>query len=202
MSSIVSPENTALSQSSMNPDGGMQVVGQQGAENFIEIKGDASVGIIGGNLVDTIITGAGDARVFAGDGDDIIMGGNGNDIFRGGNGNDLIKGGLGDDFLIGGAGDDTLRGGLGSDTLKGGTGDDVFEFAVQEFAGDSMDKIVDFKADGFADKIKIFGASDADVVYDATTGMITIGGKGAIEIGKDLDIGPGATNENGTWELF
>ena len=65
-----------------------------------------------------------------------------------------------------------------------------------------MDEIRDFKADGFADKIKIFGASDADVVYDATTGMISINGKDAIEIGKDLNIEPGTTNENGTWELF
>ena len=202
MSSIVSEDNTALLQESFNPDGGMQVVGQQDAENFIEIKGDASVGIIGGGLADTIITGAGDAIVFTGSGDDIIMSGNGNDILRGGDGKDFIKGGLGDDFLIGGAGDDTLRGGLGSDTLKGGDGNDVFEFAVNEFADDSMDKIVDFKAGGFADKIKIFGASDADVVYDATTGMIAIDGKDAIEIGKDLDIEPGATNENGTWELF
>ena len=202
MSSIVSPDNTALSQSSMNPDGGLDVVGQQGAENFIEIKGDAPVGIIGGGLADTIITGAGNAQVFVGGGDDVITGGNGNDIFRGGDGNDLIKGGLGDDFLIGGAGDDTLRGGLGSDTLKGGTGNDVFEFAVQGFADESTDKIVDFKAGGFADKIKIFGASDADVVYDATTGMITVDGKDAIEIGKDLNIEPGTTNENGTWELF
>ncbi len=202
MSSIISPDNTALAQESFNPDGGLNVVGFQDQENIIEIKGDAPVGIIGGNLADTITTGAGDAQVFAGAGDDIITGGNGNDILRGGNGNDFIKGGLGDDFLSGGAGDDTLRGGLGSDTLKGGTGNDVFEFGVKEFADGSMDKIVDFKADGFADKIKIFGASDAAVVYDATSGMITIDGKDAIEIGKDLDIEPGTTNENGTWELF
>ena len=231
MSSIVSPENTTLLQETMNPDGGLDVTGQLNQENMIEIKGDADVGILGGNLMDTITTGAGDADVFTGDGNDIIMGGNGDDILRGGNGDDEIRGGLGADVLLGGAGNDTLRGGLPAideegnplpildgdgnplldedgnqlvgDTLNGGAGDDVFEFTVSEFESGIVDTIEDFKVDGDADKIKIFGtgAADANVTYDADTGVVSINGAEAIKIGEGLDVTV-EQNENDNWELF
>lgn len=208
MSSIVSPENTDLLTQVESPDGGLDVVGQQDEENIIEILGDAPVGIVGGSLNDVITTGAGDAQVFTGDGDDSIMGGNGDDIFRGGAGDDVIRSGLGADVLIGGEGNDILRGGLGGvdedgnsmgDTLKGGTGEDVFEFAASEL-GTGVDKIVDFQADGFEDKIRIFGVGeDGSVTYDAETGLVSINGQEAIDIGKGLDINP---EDDENFELF
>ena len=208
MSSIVSPDNTDLLTQVEGPDGGLDVVGQQDEENIIEIKGDAEVGIVGGSLNDVITTGAGDAQVFTADGDDFIMGGNGDDIFRGGAGDDTIIGGLGADVLIGGEGNDILRGGLGGvdedgnpmgDTLKGGAGDDVFEFAAFE-SGTGFDKIVDFQADGFEDKIRIFGVGEnGSVTYDAETGLVSINGQEAIDIGKGLDINP---EDDENFELF
>lgn len=231
MSSIVSPENTTLLQEAFSPDGGLDVVGQLNQENEIKITGDAPAGIIGGALKDTVTTGAGDADVFTGDGNDIIFGGNGDDILRGGDGDDQIRGGLGADFLSGGSGDDTLRGGLPAidqdgnllpildgddnpildedgnqlvgDTLNGGSGNDVFEFTVSEFESGIVDTIEDFKADGDADMIKIFGtgAADASVTYDANTGVVSINGEEAIKVGEGLDITV-EQNENDNWELF
>ena len=202
MSSIVSPENTTLVQEANNPAGGLDVVGQLNQENKIEIRGDAPVGIVGGNLMDTITTGAGDAVVFAGDGDDIINGGSGDDILRGGNGNDNIKGFVGDDFISGGEGDDVIRGGFGSDVLNGDAGDDVFEFAISEL-GTGVDQIEDFKADGDADMIKIFDGTGeiGSVEYNDQTGIVSINGTEAIDIGEDQDITIQENNQ-GTWELF
>ncbi len=199
MSSIVAPDNTDLSTAVESPDGGLDVVGQQDEENIIEILGDAPVGIIGGGLNDEITTGAGDATIFTADGDDIIQGGIGDDIFRGGDGDDTIWGGLGADILIGGDGNDVLRGGLGGvdedgnpegDTLKGGAGEDIFEFAASEL-GTGVDKIVDFQADGFEDKIRIFGVGEeGSVTYNPETGLVSINGQEAIDIGTGLDIDP------------
>ena len=202
MSSVIGENNTDFLLETTSPDGGLEVVAQQDEENIIEIKGDAEVGIIGGSMVDTITTGAGDAIVFVGDGNDMIMGGNGDDIFRGGDGDDVIRSGLGDDIVIGGEGKDILRGGLGADTLKGGSGDDIFEFSAKEFEDDSMDKIMDFKDDDFADAIKIFGVGvDGNVDYNSDTGMISVNGKTAIDVGANQDITIEMNEENGTWDL-
>ena len=220
MSSIVSPENTTLLQETMNPDGGLDVVGQKNEVNLIKITGDAPVGIVGGNLMDTITTGAGDAVVFGKGGDDIIKAGNGNDILRGGVGDDVIHGGLGADFLSGGAGNDTLRGGfpavdeegnpspvfdddgnpvldkdgnqLLGDTLNGGMGNDVFEFSVSEFDPTVVDKIEDFRANDDDDKIRIFDKSDEikGFVYDDVSGIFSITDSENTVIGK-IDIGEG-----------
>ncbi|BAZ44167.1 hypothetical protein NIES4102_11730 [Chondrocystis sp. NIES-4102] len=204
MSSIVSPDNTPVLDQVASPDGGLAIVGQQDKPNIIEVKGDAPVGIIGGNLADVITTGAGDGIIFTSGGDDIINGGAGDDILRGGDGNDNIKGGLGNDFLSGGAGDDVLRGGFGNDTLVGGAGNDIFEFAfgkdTTEDAG-SVDKIDDFEKG--MDRIKIFGVADSSQIsYDPETGFVSIDGKAAIDIGKDLNLGPAVKNDNDSWELF
>ena len=204
MSSIIAPESTAFSQQLTEADGGLQVVGEQSEANIIEIKGDAEIGIVGGNLADTITTGAGDATVFAGDGDDMIMGGIGNDILRGGEGNDTIKGGPGDDTILGGAGDDVIKGGIGSDLLKGGEGNDIFEFAARDFEGGEMDEIVDFEAGELADVIKIFGAgigADTAVAYNPDTGMVSVDGQDIVDIGEGLDV-EANLNENDNWELF
>lgn len=212
MSSIVSEDNTPSLLETTSPDGGLEVVAQQDEENIIEIKGDAEVGIIGGDLADTITTGAGDASVFTGDGADMITGGTGDDIIRGGEGDDIIRGGLGADIILGGAGDDVLRSGFGGmdedgnpigDTIKGGSGDDIFEFAISEFEDGSMDKITDFKAGMDADTIKIYGVGeDGTVTYDPTSGMVSINGQEAIDIGEGQDVGFKTNEDNDTWELF
>lgn len=211
MSTIVSPENTDSLLESTNPDGGLDVIGQQHEENIIEIRGDNPVGIIGGKLNDTITTGKGDALIFTGKGDDIINGGAGDDIFRGGKGNDAIKGFAGADFLSGGSGDDVLRGGFGGldendhpigDTLKGGTGNDIFEFAASEFET-GVDKIVDFKKGNFHDVIKIFGVGEeGSVSYNPETGLVHVNEETAIDIGKNLDVNVAKSEDNDTWELF
>ncbi|WP_019507954.1 calcium-binding protein [Pleurocapsa sp. PCC 7319] len=203
MSSIVSPDNTTSLQEVINPDGGFDVVGQQNEANLIEIRGDAPVGIVGGKEGDVVTTGAGDAAVFTGDGDDIINGGSGDDILRGGEGNDNIKGFVGDDFISGGEGDDVIRGGFGSDTLKGDAGDDIFEFAASEFEDGSLDEIKDFKAEGDADMIKIFDGTGeiGSVEYNDQTGIVSINGTEAIDIGSGQDITIDE-NDQGTWELF
>lgn len=205
MSSIVSPDNTPVLEQVDSPDGGLAIVAQQDKPNVIEVKGDAPISILGGNLADVITTGAGDGTIFTGGGDDIINGGAGDDILRGGDGNDNIKGGLGNDVLLGGDGDDILSGGFGNDILKGGAGNDIFEFAFGEESSKdegSIDRITDFKADGL-DKIKIFGVADSSQIsYDPETGFVSIDGKAAIDIGKDLNLGPAVKNDKDTWELF
>ena len=202
MSSIVGSENSESLLETMGLDGGLEIVAQQDRENTIEVKGDAKVSIVGGSLMDTITTGAGNAIVFTGDGNDMITGGNGNDVLRGGEGDDIIRAGLGNDTVIGGEGNDVLRGGMGADVLKGGVGDDIFEFSASEFEDGVMDRIVDFQDDDFADSIKIFGVgAEGSVSYDSATGMVSVNGNEGIDIGagKDLNI---EVNDRGTWELF
>ncbi|MCC0175416.1 hypothetical protein I4641_00275 [Waterburya agarophytonicola K14] len=211
MSTIVSPENTDFLQETPNADGGINVVGQQGEENIIEIKGDAKVGINGGSMMDMITTGAGDAKVFAGGGDDVITGGAGDDTFRGGIGDDIIKGGVGADFIAGGAGNDVLIGGFGGfdddgnpvgDTLRGGTGDDIFQFVAAEL-GTGVDTIVDFKDDGFADTIKIFGLGATDSVdYNTENGIVSVNGQEAIDIGGGQDVTIEFNADKDSWELL
>lgn len=202
MSNIIGDNNTESLLETTGADGGLEVVGQQEQENTIEIKGDATVEILGGELNDKITTGAGDATVFTGDGNDMIVGGNGDDIFRGGDGDDVIRGGLGNDTILGGDGNDVLRGGFGADVLKGGDGDDIFEFSASEFDGSYLDEIVDFKDGGFDDSIKIFGVGvDGNVEYDSTTGIVSVNGNDAINIGMDKDVSFEINEDNGTWDL-
>lgn len=202
MSSVIAPETAGSFVADFIEGSGLAIQGSEGEENIIELTGDADVDLIlAGESEDMVDLGAGEDQVFTGEGDDIIMGGNGNDILRGGVGDDVIHGELGDDTIIGGVGNDTIRGGLGSDLLKGSAGDDVFEFAATEFEGGSMDEIVDFQEDGFADVIKIFGSADTTVAYDADTGIVSVDGTEAIKLAKDLDI-EATQNENDTWELF
>ena len=225
MSSIVADNNTDSLLETTSPDGGLQVVAQQEEKNIIEIKGDDKLGGIGGLLEDEITTGAGDATVYTGDGNDMIAGGNGNDIFRGGEGDDVIKGGLGNDTLLGGEGDDVIRSGMAAkpttpeaatslvdegempiaDVLKGGSGADIFEFSASEFGSGTIDKIVDFKDDDFADTIKIFGVgAEGSVTYDDGTGIVSVNGNLAIDIGAGQDVSFKQSEFEGdiNWELY
>ena len=211
MSSIVSLENPDSTFETTIIGDQLEIIGQQDEENIIEAKGDSPITIIGGAFNDTVIGGAGDATIFTGDGNDAISGGNGDDILSGGEGEDTILGGLGADFISGGDGNDIIRSGLAGmdskgnpmgDTIKGGQSEDVFEFASREFESGAVDEILDFKADGFADIIKIFGVGDGNVSYDADTGIVSINGQSAIDIGTDLDIEASRDGDSDTWELF
>ena len=212
MSSVVSSNSTPLETQVENVDGGLDVTGQRGEDNIIELTGDANDGVIGGTLNDIISTDGGDDDIFADAGDDIIFAGAGDDLLRGGDGDDILDGGDGFDKIRGGNGNDIIRSGLGGvdengepkgDVLFGGAGADVFEFSAEEFEDDSVDTIKDFKADGFADIITISGVGEgSEVTYDAATGFVSIDGEHAIHIGENQDVI--ATNEDGddTWELF
>lgn len=211
MSSIVSLEIAGSDFSTQIVGENLEIIGQQGQENIIEVEGDSPITIIGGALADEVTAGAGDASIFGGDGNDTIMGGIGKDILQGGEGDDSIEGGMGADFIFGGAGNDTITSGLPGmdsdgdpmgDILSGGDGADVFEFAAKEFEGsDVTDKIVDFQADGFADAIKIFGVGE-EVTYDRNSGMVSIDGKEVIEIGEGLDVDVQQQGDSDTWEIF
>lgn len=211
MSSIVTLENPGSAFESTIVGENLEIVAQQGEENIVEVKGDSPITIVGGALSDTITAGAGDATIVAGDGDDMLKGGIGDDVLMGGEGNDTIEGGPGADFIFGGAGDDVIRSGTPGmdsngdamgDIIRGGDGADVFEFDAFEYRSGAMDEIVDFKADGFADAITIFGASEGGVSYDANTGMVSINGKPAIDIGEGMEDLTVEQQDDDTWEIF
>ena len=189
----------------------LDVIAPQGQENIITVEGDSPISIVGGALNDTITAGAGDANILAGKGDDLVNGGIGNDTIQGGDGNDTLNGGIGADLILGGAGNDLIRGGLPGmgadgepmgDTLQGGAGEDIFEFAQSEFESGAVDEILDFQADGFADLIRIVGVGDGNVSYNPETGIISIDGKEAIDVGTDLDLDISRKEGTDTWELF
>ena len=218
MSFIIDAATDSITEN-FSEDTGLSIQPENSEEPIeVTITGDAPVEVTSGGLADFISTGAGDALVFTGDGDDTILGGTGNDILRGGKGNDFMRGGLGSDYLFGGEGDDTINGGLGAkedgellpigDTLKGGIGNDVFQFSVGpegEFKGGETDVITDFKADGFADKIQLFGLGSTDaeaVTYNAEDGFIYINGEKAIDIGTGQDVQFKVSEDGNNWELF
>lgn len=169
----------------------LEYVGLQGQANLIEVKPDGEesgspLTIVGGAKNDTILlTAAGGSTVLGLDGDDMLVGGKGKDLIDGGEGND------------------TLKGGLNADMLKGGSGSDLFEFVNEEFQPGRLDQIIDFENEGEdPDTIRILGAGDDVVSYDANTGMICIDGQNAINIGKgleDLQIAKQEGTDN--WEI-
>ncbi|MEM8717737.1 MAG: hypothetical protein AAGE84_00305 [Cyanobacteria bacterium P01_G01_bin.39] len=210
MSSIVTLETVGSDFDTTIVGENLEIVAQQGEENIIEVKGDSPITIFGGSLSDDIKTGAGDASIFGGDGNDSIMGGIGDDIIQGGEGADIINSSIGADFVFGGAGNDTIIGGMSGgtegdpmgDVLSGGDGADLFEFVAKEFDSGAVDKIVDFQADGFADSVKIFGVTEGAVTYDPQTGLVSINGQEAIDIGTGLDVDVNKKGDSNTWELF
>ncbi|MEL6927819.1 MAG: hypothetical protein AAFO95_04190 [Cyanobacteria bacterium J06600_6] len=169
----------------------LEVISPQGEENIIKVipNGEESgtpVTIIGGGLDDVIDLGvAGDSTALGFDGDDMIMGG------------------MGADLLDGGEGHDTLKGGMGADLLRGGDGNDVFEFDAANFKAGELDQVFDFESavgEDIADTIKITGVSDG-VSYDADSGILSVDGEEAIQIGKDMGVTL-ADQGDGEWEVF
>ncbi|MEL6579861.1 MAG: hypothetical protein AAFQ14_08915 [Cyanobacteria bacterium J06621_12] len=170
----------------------LEVISPQDEENIIEVlsndgESGTSLTIIGGALDDSIDLGvAGGSTALGLDGDDMIMGG------------------MGADLLDGGEGNDTLKGGMGADLLKGGAGNDIFEFLTSDFKADEIDQIFDFQTgDGedIVDTIKIMGVSDS-VSYDSDTGLLSVDGEEAIQIGKGLDVDVNQIEGTDNWEVF
>ena len=183
MSSIVSIEASSGFSTQIVGEN-LEIIGQQGEENIIEVRGNSPIEIVGGALNDEITAGNGDTTILAGDGDDMLMGG------------------MGDDLLVGGEGNDTIKGGMGADIIFGNEGADVFEFNADELRPGAVDEIVDFETDGeFADIIKIMGVSEGGVSYDASTGMVSVNGQSVIDIGQGLDV-EATENDDGEWEIF
>lgn len=192
----------------------LDVIAPQGQENIITVEGDSPITITGGALNDTITAGAGDANILAGKGDDLVEGGIGDDTILGMDGNDTLYGGIGADLILGGAGNDLIRGGLPGmsedgepmgDTLQGGAGNDIFEFAKSEFDSGAVDEILDLEVgqgDSIADLIRIVGVGDGNVSYDPETGIVSIDGQEAIDVGTDLDLDISKKEGTDTWELF
>jgi Ca2+-binding RTX toxin-like protein len=197
MSSIVSW--AAGDSSPVNVSGaGLEVVGSYIEENEIRVvSGEAPVTIIGGATMDTLVGGEGNDTIMGLKGNDLIEGLGGDDVLLGGDGDDKIAGGDGADLIVGGKGSDTISGDMGADTMMGGLGADIFEFAADEF--DAVDTIQDLDK-GKGDIIKITGGSS--VTYDEETGIISVDGQSAIDIGAGMDIGFQDTDQDGTWELF
>jgi Ca2+-binding RTX toxin-like protein len=165
-------------------EGNDDLQGKAGADILLGGTGDDKLD--GGEDNDVLKAGAGNDKMRGGTGNDLLDGGAGNDLLEGNDGDDVLKGGPGDDSLDGGAGNDTIRGGAGKDFFFGGAGNDLFAFVAKELEAANLDKIEDFQQDG-ADKISIVGAGDSVVSYDAQTGMISIDGQEAINIGAGLD---------------
>ncbi|MFM2314195.1 MAG: hypothetical protein RLZZ04_3471 [Cyanobacteriota bacterium] len=165
-------------------EGDDDLQGKAGADTLIGGTGNDLLD--GGEDNDILKGGAGNDKMRGGIGNDLMDGGAGNDFLEGNDGNDILKGGPGDDKLDGGAGNDTLRGGAGKDEFIGGTGNDLFAFVANELESGIVDKIIDFQQDG-ADRLRIVGAGDSVVSYNAQTGMVTIDGQDAIDIGAGVE---------------
>jgi Ca2+-binding RTX toxin-like protein len=209
--------NPAIMES--NDSMGLDIIGKDGQTNFFVVEGGGDDVIIGGNKTDFIKSGLGDDILFGGSGDDILDGGPGNDILNGGAGNDVLRGGDGDDILFGGAGNDVLEGGDGDDILLGGKGNDiirpgkgvdimiggvgkdVFEFFADDLVPGEMNRILDFTSAEDTIRFKGIG-NDANVVYDSTTGKVSVNGEDILQIDPGLDLTIDDSDNNGNWELF
>jgi Ca2+-binding RTX toxin-like protein len=155
----------------------------------------------GGQDNDVLNAGLGDDALSGGVGHDILDAGLGDDAIDGNDGNDMIKGGAGNDSIAGGAGHDTLRGGPGEDMMTGGTGNDLFAFVAEELASGTMDHITDFQGEG-TDRISVVGVGGMEMSYDAETGMVSLDGQEALEIGQGLDVEMKNIEGTDNWEIM
>jgi Ca2+-binding RTX toxin-like protein len=181
-------------------EGNDDLQGKAGADHLLGGTGDDTLD--GGEDNDILKGGAGNDKMRGGIGNDLLDGGAGNDLLEGNDGNDILKGGAGNDLLDGGKGNDTLRGGKGKDSFMGGEGNDLFAFVANELESGNMDKIEDFQQEG-NDRLHIVGAGDSVVSYNSQTGMVTIDGQDAIDIGagiEDLEVKQIKGTDN--WEIM
>ncbi|MCW1429819.1 calcium-binding protein [Novosphingobium sp. JCM 18896] len=141
-----------------------------GAARFVEdvtVYRPEPVTVIGNDLKNFFMGGAGDDTLDGGGNDDRIWANSGNDRIYGGAGNDDLDGYTGDDQIFGGAGRDYIRGSEGLDILTGGADADTFRFFALSttyggFGDDStlatINTITDFnRAEGDRIDIASFG---------------------------------------------
>jgi Ca2+-binding RTX toxin-like protein len=166
-----------------NSFGGEDIIAKFEMPNFIKIDGNTKDLVSGGMESDTIYSGGGNDSISGNDGDDNLFGEAGNDIIKGG------------------AGDDTIMGGAGADIMTGGTGSDQFVFSSSDLDG-SLDIIQDFTLE--EDVIRFEGiGSGASVLYDPSSGVISIDGKDVLKLDENLSIGSDDIKNNGNdWEIF
>ncbi len=219
MSSILADFSTDPATMESNSSMGLDIIGKNGQTNFFVLEGEGDDVIIGGNKIDFIKSGLGDDIIHGGDGNDILDAGAGNDILIGDSGNDILKGGTGDDVLIGGSGNDVLEGGTGDDILIGGDGNDIiragkgvdiiiggsgkdiFEFFADDFVSGEVNQIDDFTSAEDVIRFKGIG-NDANVVYDSSTGKVSVNGEDVLQLDPGLDLTVDDSDKNGNWELF
>lgn len=167
-----------------NATGGRDIIAQFDTPNFIKLDGNGKDLIVGGMEADVI---------YGGGGNDSIIGGDESDSLFGEAGNDIIKAGAGDDFITGGT---------GADNMTGGTGSDTFVISNSDLDG-SLDSIQDFTLEEDAIRFEGIG-SNAQVKYDANTGIISINGQDVLKVDEGLDIGSDDIKNTGggDWEIF
>ncbi|MGK7936958.1 MAG: calcium-binding protein [Xenococcaceae cyanobacterium] len=195
MSSILLEDSSNPLFEVQDENGGLRLIGRDGQTNFFTIgESDFNEPPVGGS--DTVI---------GGDGADFIDAGLQNDIIVGAGGDDVLSGGDDNDIIFGGAGSDVIRGGSGTDILTGGKDTDVFEFFSEDF-GEGIDKITDFTQglDGsIEDVIVLRGVgADADVSYDRSTGIVSVGDEEVIQLDQNLDITIDNADGDEDYELF
>lgn len=198
MSSFLETSSSTPGFQELNEDGGLSVIGKQGAPSFFIIEGEGDDLVFGGNEGGFIDSGLGNDVIIGGDGIYSLDGGEGNDIILAGNDRNTIFGGNGSDIIIGGDGIDIIDGGKGSDIIMGGGGEDIFRFDIMDFENDELDFVMDF-TDG-EDMIQIEGATSVE--YDNITGIVSIDGEASIFLDPELDITAQDSNDDGTWELM
>lgn len=131
---------------------GAFLIGREVCDRLVGGAGDDAVEALGRR--DIVSGRGGDDTILAGAGSDKVAGGGGSDTIEGGDGHDDLYGGGGRDLIFGGRGRDLLHGGRGDDTLSGGGGRD--EFVVSP--SDGSDLITDF---GGGDVLTVTGLTAA-----------------------------------------
>ncbi|WP_198325268.1 tandem-95 repeat protein [Permianibacter aggregans] len=157
---------------------------------------DSVDNILGSNLNDAIVAGAGDDIVSGGAGHDTISGGAGNDTLHGNAGRDYLSGGAGNDQLFGGDDDDHLAGDEGDDLLDGGTGNDILLGGVgndELFGGAGNDLL-----EGGAGNDALYGGSGNDVLRGQDGDDRLFGGSGSDALfgGRDQDLLQGGAGDD------
>lgn len=153
----------------------------------VELPGStASEAIVGNDMSNLIIAGAGNDTASGGVGADSLQGDAGDDVVQGNTGNDDLAGGVGNDVVLGGQDNDAVQGNTendyvsgdrGSDTVHGGRGDDI------AYGGEGNDVVFGDRDNdivrGGAGADQVFGG-DGDDYVSGDRGSDTItGGAGA-----------------------
>jgi Ca2+-binding RTX toxin-like protein len=112
--------------------------------------------VIGSDVANTFVLGAGNDFAMGLGGDDKLYGGDGDDTLAGGTGEDRVDGGDGADTLYGEQGEDFIVGGKGGDRIRGGAGDDTIHLGNIAGSDTSGDVLIWDEGDGGTDTVYDF----------------------------------------------